>query len=57
MLLKKQEKALNLRKQREAMLNEKRESCVDEVLDSLEGAALGDCLDFLSKELIRFQVT
>ena len=57
MLLKKQEKALNLRKQREALLNEKRESCVDEVLDSLEGAALGDCLDFLSKELIRFQVT
>ena len=37
------------------MLEEKSESCVDEVLDSLEGAALGDCLDFLSKELIRFQ--
>ena len=54
--MKKQEKALNLRKQREARLDDQNEACVDEVLDQLEGSALGDMLDFLSKELIRWVV-
>ena len=32
------------------------ESFIDEALGQLEGASLGDMLDFLSKEIIRFQV-
>ena len=31
------------------------ESFIDEALSQLEGAALGDMLDFLSKELVRLQ--
>lgn len=41
--------------QRQRHLNEQANELVDEVLQSLEGEAVSDMLDFLSKELIRLQ--
>ena len=41
--------------QRERMVNEQANELVDEVLQGLEGEAVSDMLDFLSKELIRLQ--
>lgn len=53
--IKKQEKNKKLQAQRQERIDNQQESFVDEILDHLEGASLGDMLDFLSKELIRFQ--
>jgi len=55
MKLKKQEKSYVLQQLRQNKLDEQRDNCVNEILDTLEGSSLGDMLDFLSKELIRFQ--
>lgn len=41
--------------QRTRHLNNQADDLVDEVLKSLEGEAVSDMLDFLSKELIRLQ--
>ena len=41
--------------QRQRHLNDQADNLVDEVLQSLEGEAVSDMLDFLSKELIRLQ--
>lgn len=41
--------------QRQRHLNEQANNLVDEVLQSMEGEAVCDMLDFLSKELIRLQ--
>jgi len=51
----KQEKSAILQQQRQRRLEEHKESFVQEAIGKLEGAALGDMLDFLSKELVRFQ--
>jgi hypothetical protein len=41
--------------QRQRRINENKNGFVDEVLQSLEGEAVSDMLDFLGKELIRLQ--
>ena len=41
--------------QRQRQLSEKKNQLIDEVLQSMEGEAVSDMLDFLSKELIRLQ--
>ena len=41
--------------QRQRRLNEQKDEFMDEVFQSLEGEAVCDMLDFLSKELIRLQ--
>lgn len=41
--------------QRQRYVNQQTDQLVDEVLQSLEGEAVSDMLDFLSKELIRLQ--
>lgn len=41
--------------QRDRKVNDEANDLVDEVLQSLEGEACSDMLDFLSKELIRLQ--
>lgn len=51
----KQQKNSVLQQQRQKRLDEHKESFVEEALSKMEGAALGDMLDFLSKELVRFQ--
>jgi len=53
--LKKKEKQSILQLQRQEKLAEHYESNVDEIIGELEGSCLGDMLDFLSKELVRFQ--
>lgn len=54
-LLKKQEKQATLALQRQRRLHDHREALVDQELNQAESSALGDMLDFLSKELIRLQ--
>jgi hypothetical protein len=41
--------------QRQRHVNQQTNQLIDEVLQSLEGEAVSDMLDFLSKELIRLQ--
>lgn len=41
--------------QRQRRINDHKEAFMDETLKNLEGEAVGDMLDFLSKELIRLQ--
>ncbi|XP_077985576.1 cilia- and flagella-associated protein 91-like isoform X2 [Glandiceps talaboti] len=53
--MKKQEKQSTLNLQRQRRLHEHKESFVEEAMAQMEGAAIGDMLDFLSKELIRLQ--
>lgn len=53
--LKEQERAQILALQRQRQLHLLKEAHVDEALGRLEGASLGDMLDFLAKELIRLQ--
>ncbi|XP_077864183.1 cilia- and flagella-associated protein 91-like [Saccoglossus kowalevskii] len=53
--MKKQDKQATLNLQRQRRLHEHKESYVEEAMAQLEGAANGDMLDFLSKELIRLQ--
>ncbi|XP_072166389.1 cilia- and flagella-associated protein 91-like isoform X2 [Diadema setosum] len=53
--MKKQEKQATLNIQRQRQMHDHRESFIDESLSRLEGAAIGDMLDFLSKELVRLQ--
>ncbi|XP_047130321.1 cilia- and flagella-associated protein 91 isoform X1 [Hydra vulgaris] len=49
------EKSMMLSKQHHQKLNEEQELIVNEYLDRIEGECLGELLNFLSKELIRFQ--
>jgi len=53
--LKKQEKHTILQLQRQEKLSKHHEANVDEIIGEFEGSCLGDMLDFLSKELVRFQ--
>ncbi|KAI8509247.1 Cilia- and flagella-associated protein 91 [Branchiostoma belcheri] len=53
--MKKSEKEAILTLQRQRQMHQHKESNIDEGLADLEGAAIGDMLDFLSKELIRLQ--
>ena len=52
-----QEKAVAMAIRRQRGLHIQKEAFVDEAISTLEGTAAGDMLDFLSKELIRLQVT
>ncbi|XP_069328774.1 cilia- and flagella-associated protein 91 isoform X2 [Eulemur rufifrons] len=54
-LVKKAEKQVTLALQRERNLHEHKESLVKNHLAGLEGRALADMFDFLSKELVRLQ--
>ena len=47
------QKVLGLQRQRH--VNQQTSDLIDEVMQSLEGEAVSDMLDFLSKELIRLQ--
>ncbi len=47
------QKVMGLQRQRH--VNQQTNQLIDEVLQSLEGEAVSDMLDFLSKELIRLQ--
>ena len=47
------QKVLGLQRQRH--VNQQTQDLIDEVMQSLEGEAVSDMLDFLSKELIRLQ--
>ncbi|XP_078575552.1 cilia- and flagella-associated protein 91-like isoform X2 [Branchiostoma floridae x Branchiostoma japonicum] len=53
--MKKSEKEAILTLQRQRQMHQHKESNIDEGLADLEGQAIGDMLDFLSKELIRLQ--
>ncbi|XP_071958133.1 cilia- and flagella-associated protein 91-like isoform X2 [Antedon mediterranea] len=53
--MQKEEKQSTLNLQRQRKLYDQKESYIDEALSNLEGASIGDTLDFLSKELIRLQ--
>nr|XP_054760069.1 cilia- and flagella-associated protein 91-like isoform X1 [Lytechinus pictus] len=53
--IKKQDRQATLNIQRQRQVHDHRESFIDEAMSKLEGAALGDMLDFLSKELVRLQ--